>query len=92
MTQHFVVTYDISSDSRRRRLFRTLSRYGAWQQYSVFELRITGKQREALIEKTEQLLSPADGDRVQFYRVCESCSPSVILLGHRPTEKKQTVI
>ncbi len=36
MRRHFLVTYDISDDRRRDRVFRTLHGYGNHVQYSVF--------------------------------------------------------
>ena len=39
------VTYDISEDKIRTRVFKILERYGAWRQYSVFELEINDIQR-----------------------------------------------
>ncbi|UHQ95039.1 CRISPR-associated endonuclease Cas2 [Haloterrigena alkaliphila] len=38
------VTYDVSNDTNRRHVYRTLERYGAWRQYSVFELEITKRE------------------------------------------------
>lgn len=34
--RHYVVTYDISDDKRRTKVFKTLSDYGDHAQYSVF--------------------------------------------------------
>ncbi|MGB9929177.1 MAG: CRISPR-associated endonuclease Cas2, partial [Methanosarcina sp.] len=36
-----VVTYDISDNKIRNRIYKILEKYGAWKQYSVFELDIT---------------------------------------------------
>jgi CRISPR-associated protein Cas2 len=36
MRRHYLVTYDISDDRRRNRVFRTLHGYGNHVQYSVF--------------------------------------------------------
>ena len=36
-----VVTYDITKNKVRRKVFRILESYGAWKQYSVFELEIS---------------------------------------------------
>lgn len=34
--RHYVVTYDISDDKRRDKVFNTLHGFGDWAQYSVF--------------------------------------------------------
>lgn len=37
MSMRIVVTYDISKDKVRNRVFRILEGYGAWKQYSIFD-------------------------------------------------------
>lgn len=69
----FAVAYDISDDANRRRVYRTLERYGAWQQYSVFELEIDKTQRVELEDELESHIEPADGDRIRLYRLCDAC-------------------
>ena len=39
------ITYDISDNRTRTRVFKILESYGAWKQYSVFELEISDIQR-----------------------------------------------
>ena len=39
------ITYDISDNRTRNRVFKILESYGAWKQYSVFELEISDIQR-----------------------------------------------
>lgn len=70
---HLAVAYDISDDANRRRVYRTLERYGAWQQYSVFELEISKTQRVELEAELASHIEPADGDRIRLYRICEAC-------------------
>jgi CRISPR-associated protein Cas2 len=41
----YIVTYDIVSRRRWRRVFRTMEGYGEWLQLSVFQCRLTAKQR-----------------------------------------------
>ena len=41
----YIVTYDIASRRRWRRVFRTMEGYGEWLQLSVFQCRLTAKQR-----------------------------------------------
>jgi len=47
------VTYDVSDDTNRRRVYRTLERYGAWRQYSVFELDVSKSERVELEDELE---------------------------------------
>jgi CRISPR-associated protein Cas2 len=39
----YVITYDIGSPRRWRRVYRALRRHGAWQQLSAFVCRLTPK-------------------------------------------------
>lgn len=82
------VTYDVSNDTNRRRVYRTLERYGAWRQYSVFELDVSKSERIEL----EGHIEPADGDRVRLYRLCEACQEATTDLGTEPPDEQSNVI
>lgn len=53
----WVVTYDVSSPKRWRRVYKTLRRRGAWQQLSAFVCRLTPARASAL---ERELLSHID--------------------------------
>lgn len=86
------ITYDISDDSNRRRVFRTLNRYGAWRQYSVFEVEVNKTERVELEDELGSLIEPSDGDRIRIYRLCESCLDDISDLGADPPEDLSNVI
>ena len=62
--KRFLVTYDISDDKRRTRVFKTLYAYGDHAQYSVFFCELTaielaelrGKLQAALHEFEDQIM------------------------------------
>ena len=89
---YLAVTYDISDDGRRRRVYRTLERYGAWRQYSVFELEVTKSQRVELEDELDGRIKPAEGDRIRIYRLCSSCQDDITDLGVEPPEEQSNVI
>lgn len=89
---HLAVAYDISDDGRRRRVYRTLERYGAWRQYSVFELKVTKAQRVELEDDLEDHIDPAEGDRIRMYRLCASCHDDITDLGVAPPDEQSNVI
>lgn len=70
----FIVTYDISSPKRWRRVFRLMKGYGRWIQLSVFQCRLTARRRadmaaaiETLIKRDEDhvlIIDVGDADRV----------------------------
>ncbi|WP_158058425.1 CRISPR-associated endonuclease Cas2 [Halorussus halophilus] len=86
------ITYDVSDDANRRRVYRTLQRYGAWKQYSVFELEVSKTERVELEDELEDHIEPADGDRIRIYRLCESCLDDTTDLGaDQPGEQSNVV-
>lgn len=89
---HLVVTYDVSDDTNRRRVFRTLQRYGAWRQYSVFELEIDKTDRVELEDDLETHIDPSDGDRIRIYRLCGSCEEDITDIGEGPPDEQSNVI
>jgi len=85
-----VVTYDIPNDNRRRKVYKTLESYGAWKQYSVFELEITKKEKIELINNLKQKITKEDNIRI--YRLCKKCKKETKELGEKTKENKDFVI
>jgi len=75
-----VVCYDISSDSVRDRMSRTLLDFGTRIQESVFECVLNEELRTAMMARLQRLPLGAD-DRVRVYRVCERCVEQVEIYG-----------
>jgi len=86
------ITYDVSEDKNRRRVRKTLQRYGAWKQYSVFELEITKTDRVELEDELESKIEPEDGDRTRIYRICESCQDDLTDIGAQPPDEQSNVL
>ena len=86
------IAYDVHEDANRRRVYRTLQRYGAWKQYSVFELEITKADRVELEDELESLIEPDDGDRIRIYRLCGSCQEAISDLGVDPPDEQSNVV
>ena len=77
----YVIAYDISSNKRRNKIFKTLSGYGQWTQYSLFECHLSDKQYLDLRHKLSKILSASEGDSVRFYRFCVACKDKVETVG-----------
>lgn len=75
-----VVSYDIVSDKRRRRVYKLLEGYGERQQYSVFECIVSDKGLTGLRSKLLSLIDPEE-DSVRIYRLCASCRVKADILG-----------
>ncbi|PSP80896.1 CRISPR-associated endonuclease Cas2 [Halobacteriales archaeon QS_4_69_225] len=86
------IAYDVSDDTNRRRVYRTLQRYGAWKQYSVFELEVSKTERVELEDELESHIEPADGDRIRIYRLCSSCLDATTDIGTDPPDEQSNVI
>ena len=86
------IAYDISEDANRRRVYRTLQRYGAWRQYSVFEVDVTKAERVELQDELESIIDPSDGDRIRVYRLCQSCQDDTTDIGADPPDEQSNVI
>ena len=86
------VTYDVSDDANRRRVYRTLERYGAWRQYSVFEVDVSKAERVELEDELADRIDESDGDRVRVYRLCESCLNDITDIGSDPPDEQSNVI
>jgi len=86
------IAYDISEDANRRRVYNTLQRYGAWQQYSVFELEVSKTERVELEDELKSHIEPSDGDRIRIYRLCSSCMEATTDLGQEPPDEQSNVL
>jgi CRISPR-associated protein Cas2 len=86
------IAYDISDDANRRQVYRTLQRYGAWRQFSVFEVDVTKTQRVELEDELADHIDAGDGDRIRLYRLCESCQDDTTDLGVDPPGEQSNVI
>lgn len=86
------VAYDVSVDANRRRVRRTLKRYGAWKQYSVFEVEVTDAERVELEDDLKAEIDPEDGDRIRVYRLCSGCLDATTDIGADPPSEQSNVI
>lgn len=90
--QHLVITYDVSDDANRRYVHQTLEQYGAWKQYSVFEVKVSQTNRVELEEDLRSHIDADDGDRVRIYRLCNGCQKEITDLGAETPDEQSNVI
>ena len=57
MRNRHIVTYDITDDKRRTRVFKTLLGFGDHLQYSVFRCDLSRKEKVLLIEAVEKVIN-----------------------------------
>lgn len=91
-TIRLAVAYDVSDDANRRQVYKTLRQYGAWKQYSVFEVEVSKTQRVELEDSLESHIDPDDGDRIRLYRLCSACIDATTDLGADPPDDQSNVV
>jgi CRISPR-associated protein Cas2 len=84
-TTMYVVAYDIAEDRRRTKVYKLLSGFGHWTQYSLFECYLTEKEYVRLRQMLDRHLR-AGQDSVRFYPLCQACRKRVETVG---SEKPQ---
>ena len=87
-----VISYDIRSDKRRNRVFKTLKNFGQWMQYSVFECNLDKTNLIRLKDRLTDLIRPSEDDSVRLYFLCEHCQQQVKRIGGEKPRKEGAVI
>lgn len=88
-TTLYLIAYDISSDKRRTRVHKTLSAYGRWTQYSLFECFLTRLQHVDLMARLAALID-SEADSLRLYPLCDGCVKRVETMGD-PTPEEPTI-
>lgn len=81
MCMMYIVSYDVSSDRRRRKIATTLEDYGKRVQYSVFECDLTDRRYKELYSKLVKLTTEMEDGSVIFYPLCANCREKVQVIG-----------
>jgi len=93
--RHYLITYDISDDKRRDRVFDLLADSGDWAQFSVFFCELNGKElaglrtqiRDAINHREDQVLildlggaaRPLEGDLQVLGRAYEIPTRTIVV-------------
>lgn len=80
-----LVIYDITDDRRRTRMVKCLERYGIRVQKSAFEVFLTEKKYERMMELTSGLIDPAT-DSLRVYLLANHTSVRSWGIGDRHVE------
>jgi len=78
----YILPYDISSRPRWRKVFRTMEGYGEWLQLSVFQCRLSARQRVEMISALDSAIHHGD-DHVLIVDLgpADKVSPRIESLG-----------
>ncbi|MFN5864796.1 MAG: CRISPR-associated endonuclease Cas2 [Pseudanabaena sp.] len=79
----YVVSYDVSDDKRRKRVFNLLEGYGRRVQFSAFECLLNDRKFEELRVRLAKVVKMSD-DSVRFYPISRHTLGQVVIWGEPP--------
>lgn len=60
----YAIAYDVTDDRLRERIRSVCRKYGARQQYSLFEVQLSPTERAQMIEELREIAASADEGRI----------------------------
>jgi CRISPR-associated protein Cas2 len=76
----YVISYDIVSNKRRRRVAKYLESYGIRVQYSVFETELNQEQIKTLIKQLKKKIDKKK-DTIRIYPISKETRKSITTIG-----------
>jgi len=76
----YAIAYDISDNSRRRKVSNCLDSYGDRVQNSVFEMVVSQSMLKNCLNQVSKIINSTE-DKVAVYFICNSCEPKRVYLG-----------
>ena len=86
----YIISYDITSDKRRRKIAKELENYGVRVQYSVFECDLTMSRYKELYTKLIHLMDGCEEGSIRIYELCERCQKKTRVIGVEKNDEKYT--
>lgn len=86
----YLVSYDVSDNRSRARIFKQLKGSGFAVQKSVFECLITEKQLQELLKRLQNYIDQKT-DSIRVYRLCGECTRNVRVIGVGEVNQEQRV-
>ena len=85
-----IVTYDITDDRSRNKLYETLKDYGTSVQYSVFECNLNKKQFLEMKEKSGSFVQD-EKDSIRYYLLPRREKMKIIVEGKDKTPNENSI-
>ncbi len=76
----YTIAYDISNNSRRRKVANCLDSYGDRVQNSVFEMVVSPLMLQNCLNQVRNIIDSAE-DKVAVYFICSNCESKRLYLG-----------
>lgn len=86
----YVVIYDISDDKTRRQVYRILRSYGAWKQYSAFELELSKTQYTEMKHRLKDAISSQE--HIRIYPLTPTNVDNIEEIGKSTEENETSVV
>lgn len=86
----YIVIYDISDDKIRRQVYKALKSYGAWKQYSAFEVDLTKTQYTELKHKLKDLIPSQE--HIRIYPLTPTNVDNIEEIGQNTDDDQSTVV
>lgn len=86
----YVIIYDISDDKIRRQVYKTMKSYGAWKQYSAFEVDLSKTQYTELKHKLKDLI-PSE-EQIRIYPLTPTNVDNIEEIGQTTDDNQSTVV
>lgn len=86
----YIIIYDISDDKIRRQVYKVLKSYGAWKQYSAFEVDLTKTQYTELKHKLEGLITGQE--HIRIYPLTPTNVDNIEEIGQSTDDNQSTVV
>ena len=77
----YIVSYDIKSEVRLKKVANICLDYGFRVQYSVFLMDLDEKYRNTFISEVKNVISLSE-DKIIMIPICNGCRKSIFTLGH----------
>jgi CRISPR-associated protein Cas2 len=86
----YLVSYDITDNSRRLKVAKAIKDFGDRVQYSVFECILDGDLLEKMMKRLNRIVK-IEEDSIRIYGLCKGCEVSVKVIGAGKISKDENV-
>ncbi len=91
-----VISYDIESNKKRRKITEILEGYGNRVQKSVFECDLDEKDKLDIYSQLNNVMQDDrmknETDSIRFYKICERCLTQVEIIGSGKIELRESFV
>jgi len=89
-----IISYDFTDNKIRSRFSKYLKKYGRKIQYSVYEIKNSGRILQNILDEIElKYKKQFEGsDSILIFQICEGCRKKIVRYGYAKNEESDLVI